>query len=175
MLNTGFIVVQNLPYTNTIFRTWRSCTSNPPSSPYTDCAHWKETWAHEQSVLSEYIRYDFNPSGAEIRELECGEANGFPGHPWYDEVDCTGRFVRHHTFAKGLMKETTSNATMQVVMQALKQSFVEDRGRGIVVEEGKGEGRVREDGGVGRWGDGGRGRSERDEGREREREVVDHV
>ncbi|KAF2651528.1 hypothetical protein K491DRAFT_577438, partial [Lophiostoma macrostomum CBS 122681] len=130
MLNTGFIIAQNIPYTSRIFAAWRSCTSAPPNLPpsYAECAHWKENWAHEQSVMSEYLRYDFNPTGHEIRELECGEANGFPGHPWYDEVDCRGRFVRHHTFWKALMKETTANATMQIVMQALKQRFVEGGG-----------------------------------------------
>jgi hypothetical protein len=165
MLNTGFIIAQNIPYTSRIFAAWRSCTSAPPNLPpsYAECAHWKENWAHEQSVMSEYLRYDFNPTGTEIRELECGEANGFPGHPWYDEVDCRGRFVRHHTFWKALMKETTANATMQIVMQALKQRFVEGGGLGVVVEEGRGGlggGEGDRDRGVGKWGEGGRLRSE---------------
>lgn len=58
VLNTGMVVVQNLPYTKEMFDAWIEC---PNESRYAGCGQWKDRWSHEQRVFSEYIRYDFNP------------------------------------------------------------------------------------------------------------------
>jgi hypothetical protein len=66
MVNTGFVVAQNLPYTNKIFDVWMKCTGG--KTKYGDgCAKWKGAWAHEQAVFSDYLRYDYNPDGDNIR------------------------------------------------------------------------------------------------------------
>lgn len=65
MVNTGFVITQNLPYTEEIFDVWMKCTSG--ETKYKDCAKWKEQWAHEQAVMSDYLRYDYNPDGDNIR------------------------------------------------------------------------------------------------------------
>jgi hypothetical protein len=64
MANTGFIVAQNLPYTHEILDVWATCTNG---ERYEGCEKWKMEWAHEQSVFSEYLRWDFNPMGDNIR------------------------------------------------------------------------------------------------------------
>ena len=89
MVNTGFIIAQNLELTHRIFETWMRCTSGELGQgeweggywentegesrgkdgyrkSYRDCGKWKTKWAHEQSVFSEYLRRDFNPEGDNI-------------------------------------------------------------------------------------------------------------
>ena len=72
MVNTGFVIAQNLPLTHHIFQAWISCTSGDLGwgegygKEYRECGKWKMEWAHEQSVFSEYLRRDFNPQGDNI-------------------------------------------------------------------------------------------------------------
>jgi hypothetical protein len=63
VLNTGVVVVQNLPYTKEMLDAWIEC---PSEGRYPGCGQWKNKWSHEQRVFSEYIRYDFNPQGDNI-------------------------------------------------------------------------------------------------------------
>lgn len=63
VLNTGVVIVQNLPYTKEMVDAWIEC---PNESRYEGCGQWKDKWSHEQRVFSEYIRYDFNPNGDNI-------------------------------------------------------------------------------------------------------------
>lgn len=63
VLNTGMVVVHNIPYTLEMLDAWIEC---PNESRYPGCGHWKNNWSHEQKVFSEYIRYDFNPDGDNI-------------------------------------------------------------------------------------------------------------
>ncbi|KAF2279123.1 uncharacterized protein EI97DRAFT_456518 [Westerdykella ornata] len=134
MVNTGFVIAQNLPYTREIMDVWMACTAG--GTRYgAECGKWKEEWAHEQSVFSDYLRYDYNPEGDNIRELNCGEANGFPGHGWYDPVDCNGKFIRHHTFVKDRTKTTTSEAIMQAFIDIMKTNFAKVGGDIVVSEE----------------------------------------
>ena len=63
VLNTGFIVAQALPLTFEMLDAWRTCTTE---KRYQGCGAWKEMWSHEQRAFSEYVRYDFNPSGHNI-------------------------------------------------------------------------------------------------------------
>lgn len=66
MLNTGFVVAQNLPFTREILDVWMACTGG--GTRYgEECAKWKGKWAHEQAVFSDYLRYDYNPEGDNIR------------------------------------------------------------------------------------------------------------
>jgi hypothetical protein len=60
VLNSGVVVLQNLPYTHEILQAWAECTSE---KRYPGCGQWKGRWSHEQRAFSEYIRYDFNPQG----------------------------------------------------------------------------------------------------------------
>lgn len=62
-LNTGFVVMQNLPTTFEMLKAWREC---PTDKKYKGCSNWKNNWSHEQRAFSEYIRYDFNATGEEI-------------------------------------------------------------------------------------------------------------
>lgn len=63
VLNTGVVVLQNLPYTHEMMDAWKDCTTE---KRYPGCGQWKEAWSHEQRAFSEYIRYDFNPQGNNI-------------------------------------------------------------------------------------------------------------
>ena len=69
------------------------------------------------------------------QELECGEANGFPGHPWYDPVNCDGKFVRHHTFVKDRTKGTTADSVMQAFVDIMKTGFATGREELVVSEK----------------------------------------
>lgn len=63
VLNTGFVLVQNLPFTFDMLQAWSEC---PTEKRYKGCGHWKKNWSHEQRAFSEFIRYDFNPQGDNI-------------------------------------------------------------------------------------------------------------
>jgi hypothetical protein len=41
------------------------CTNG--GTRYQDCEKWRNKWAHEQAVFSDYLRYDYNPDGDNIR------------------------------------------------------------------------------------------------------------
>lgn len=97
-VNTGFVVVQNLPTTFELLEAWRDCTTE---TRYPGCGRWKEEWSHEQRAFSEYIRYDpeFTVNNASIVEISCDDAMGYPGLGdlgWIVD-DCRGNFIRHHT------------------------------------------------------------------------------
>jgi hypothetical protein len=66
MVNTGFVVAQNLPWTFEILDVWMACTGGETRYG-AECGKWREQWAHEQSVFSDYLRWDFNPGGDNIR------------------------------------------------------------------------------------------------------------
>ncbi len=63
VLNTGVVVLQNLPHTHDMMKAWKECTDE---TRYPGCGQWKDRWSHEQRAFSEYIRYDFNPQGNNI-------------------------------------------------------------------------------------------------------------
>lgn len=63
VLNSGVVVLQNLPHTHDMMQAWAACTTE---QRYPGCGHWKDHWSHEQRAFSEYIRYDFNPQGNNI-------------------------------------------------------------------------------------------------------------
>jgi hypothetical protein len=63
-LNTGFIVAQNIPYTKVIMDAWMACTIR---GLYVGCEKWKMQGGWEQSVFSEYLRWDYNVGGDVIR------------------------------------------------------------------------------------------------------------
>jgi phosphotransferase system IIA component len=69
----------------------------------------------------------------DYQELECGEANGFPGHMWYDPVHCNGKFIRHHTFVKDRVKATTADSVMQSLVDIMKLNFEKIKSTGPVV------------------------------------------
>jgi hypothetical protein len=78
VLNSGVVVLQNLPYTHEMMQAWAECTTE---KRYPGCGKWKNRWSHEQRAFSEYIRYDFNPSGNNI-VVSCRTpaSYSFPGH-----------------------------------------------------------------------------------------------
>jgi hypothetical protein len=205
MVNTGFVIAQNLELTHRTFETWMRCTSGELGKgewtggywanaegesrgndgyrkSYRECGQWKMKWAHEQSVFSEYLRRDFNPEGDNIavslpftiiplslflseftnryisgegtnvngQEIPCGEANGFPGHMWYDQVNCTGEFVRHHTFNKRLTKTTIADALAQAMMEVVKMQLGRNVDEVVIEEKEKEELKGMKDLGMGR-------------------------
>ncbi|KAF2650124.1 hypothetical protein K491DRAFT_554565, partial [Lophiostoma macrostomum CBS 122681] len=96
-INAGFFVAQHLPHTKAIMDAWMECTKG---ELYAGCEKWKWDGTNEQHVFNEYLRNDYNPDRDNIRIIDCGEANGFPYPQWYDPVNCTGTFIRHHTVVK---------------------------------------------------------------------------
>jgi hypothetical protein len=126
-LNTGVIVAQALNHTFDLLTAWKEC---PEEKRYPGCALWKEEWSHEQRAFSEYIRYDFNPSGSNIIELPCDDAMGYPGlsdnHDWI-KSNCTGQFLRHHTIDKGMTKRSTEIAMLQSLTDVTRKLLLENK------------------------------------------------
>ncbi|KAF1936771.1 hypothetical protein EJ02DRAFT_413516 [Clathrospora elynae] len=122
-LNSGFIIAQALPNTFDLLTAWKEC---PTEKRYPGCANWKENWSHEQRAFSEYIRYDFNPSGTNIVEIPCNDAMGYPGivdHAWV-KSNCTGQFLRHHTLDKAMTKRSTEVAILQSLTDLVKKELL---------------------------------------------------
>jgi len=122
-LNTGVMIAQALPYTFEMLTAWKECTDE---KRYPGCGAWKETWSHEQKAFSEYIRYDFNPSGTNIIEIPCNDAAGYPGlsdHSWILS-NCTGQFIRHHTIDKAMTKKSTEIAMLQSLTDLTRKALL---------------------------------------------------
>ncbi|KAK4107464.1 hypothetical protein N656DRAFT_720002 [Canariomyces notabilis] len=128
VLNTGVIVMQNLPLSHAMLRAWQECTTE---KRYPGCGQWKTKWSHEQRAFSEYIRYDFNPDGNNIVEIPCNDANGYPGlvgQAWVVD-DCKGEFMRHFTVDKNLAKDSTANVLLQGIAEVLQVNFLQYKTR----------------------------------------------
>jgi hypothetical protein len=91
--NTGFIVAQRNNRTQDMFNEWEDC---PTGRQHPHCTKWARDWAHEQSAMGNFIRYQYNTTD-ELRVIPCGDGNGSPnrGGPL-----CAGNFVAHHWFDK---------------------------------------------------------------------------
>jgi hypothetical protein len=133
VLNTGVVVAQALPHTFELLNAWKDC---PDGKRYPGCGAWNETWSHEQRAFSEYIRYDFNPTGNNIVEIPCNDAMGYPGlidQSWMIS-NCTGQFIRHHTIDKDMTKRDSEIAMLQsltdlthkVLMDNKKKYWIEE-------------------------------------------------
>ncbi|KAK3306353.1 uncharacterized protein B0T15DRAFT_527022 [Chaetomium strumarium] len=133
VLNSGVVVLQNLPYTHDILQAWTECTSE---KRYPGCGQWKERWSHEQRAFSEYIRYDFNPHGNNIVEIPCNDANGYPGLFGKAGIidDCQGEFVRHYTLDKEMTKTSTSDTLVQSIGELVQKNFAMHRAS-LLIEE----------------------------------------
>ncbi|KAL5425210.1 hypothetical protein PMIN04_002707 [Paraphaeosphaeria minitans] len=128
VLNTGVVVVQNLPYTKDILDAWIEC---PNEGRYQGCGQWKNKWSHEQRVFSEYIRYDFNPQGDNIIGIPCDDAMGYPNmmNDYQGMIlnDCNGNFFRHHTLNKAKAKQSLDASIMQLLTQLMHNSFLDHK------------------------------------------------
>ncbi|KAH8912504.1 hypothetical protein BR93DRAFT_81816 [Coniochaeta sp. PMI_546] len=135
VLNSGVVILQNLPYTHDMMQAWTSCTTE---ERYPGCGHWKDHWSHEQRAFSEYIRYDFNPQGNNIIEIPCNDATGYPGLFGKAAVvdNCKGEFIRHYTLEKTLTKTSASDVLMQSIAELLQRNFAENH-KYILVEENR--------------------------------------
>jgi hypothetical protein len=127
--NTGFMVVQNNEKIQEILKAWHEC---PDNTRYPGCSDWKKPKFHEQSAFGEYVRYDYEDY---IKELECKEANGFPG---VEISNCTGHFVRHYWFEKHLVKKDFRENMMQAFTLPIQQQFA-DNSTGIILQTDKNE------------------------------------
>lgn len=124
--NTGLIIAQALPHTFDMLTAWKEC---PEEKRYPGCGRWKEEWAHEQRAFSQYIRYDFNPTGKNIIEIPCDDAMGFPGlgdNAWIAD-DCKGQFIRHHTISKGQTKRSTEIAMLQSLTDIVRDDLLKNK------------------------------------------------
>ncbi|KAJ4361731.1 hypothetical protein N0V95_001624 [Ascochyta clinopodiicola] len=113
-LNTGVVIAQALPHTTEMMAAWKDC---PTETRYPGCGTWKQNWSHEQKAFSEYIRWDYNPSGTEIVEIPCDDAMGYPGINKHPHIlsKCEGTFLRHHTVDKSRTKQSTEEAMLQAM------------------------------------------------------------
>jgi hypothetical protein len=118
-LNCGFVIAQNLPRTQEILKAWASCPDDEIRFP--NCSRWKSAWPAEQAAFGEYIRYEFDEP-EDIREIECDEANGFPG----SDGGCTGVFVRHHWTDKALVKAAMADVLAAATMARIHREFLND-------------------------------------------------
>lgn len=125
LTNTGFMMVQKNENTMPILKAWHEC---PDDVRYANCSQWKQPKFHEQSAFGEYIRYDYEQY---IKELECGEANGFPG---VTVSNCQGKFVRHYWFEKQKVKEDFQDNIMNAITLPIQKFFADNIG-GIITEQ----------------------------------------
>ncbi|KAF2877669.1 hypothetical protein BDV95DRAFT_481826 [Massariosphaeria phaeospora] len=135
VLNTGFMVVQNANLTMEMLQAWKDCTTE---TRYPGCGRWKEEWSHEQRAFSEYIRYDFNPTGKNIVAIPCDEAMGWPGMLEDNEnritSNCSGQFIRHHTLKKNMAKTSGAETVMEALAQIVQKSLL-SRKADVYVDE----------------------------------------
>lgn len=117
--NTGFMIIQNNEQVMPILKAWHEC---PDDTRYPNCSQWKEPKFHEQSAFGEYIRYDYEEN---IKELECGQANGFPG---VEVSNCQGKFIRHYWFEKSLVKLDYRENMMNAITYPIQKLFAEKTG-----------------------------------------------
>lgn len=124
--NTGFMIVQNNENVMPILKDWHEC---PDDVRYPNCSQWKTPKFHEQSAFGEYIRYDYEQY---IKELDCGEANGYPG---VQISHCQGKFIRHYWFDKSNVKKDFSDNMMQTITLPIQKIFAENIGGVISTQE----------------------------------------
>jgi hypothetical protein len=115
--NTGFIIAQNNEHTMPILKAWHEC---PDDIRYPGCSQWKQPKFHEQSAFGEYVRYDYEDY---IKELDCGQANGFPG---VQISNCQGKFVRHYWFEKRLVKVDYEEDILNAFASPVRKLFSAD-------------------------------------------------
>ncbi|OCK73183.1 hypothetical protein K432DRAFT_13642 [Lepidopterella palustris CBS 459.81] len=132
MMNTGFIIAQQLDRTFDIFDAWMNCTDE---KRYPGCAEWKTAWAHEQRAFSDYIRYEFDRE-EDVKEISCFDANGYPEKPDYVRTNCNGDFVRHHWVFKDVAKTAIGNSVMQSITEMLQKQILKEKEH-IVVNKTK--------------------------------------
>ena len=125
LTNTGFMVVQNNANTLPMLKAWHEC---PDDVRYANCSQWKQPRFHEQSAFGEFIRYDYEQY---IKELDCGEANGYPG---VKASNCQGKFVRHYWFEKHNVKTDFRENIMNAITLPIQKVFAENIG-GVIVEQ----------------------------------------
>jgi len=123
--NTGFMVVQNTENTMPMLKAWHEC---PEDTRYANCSQWKTPKFHEQSAFGEYIRYDYEDY---IKELDCGQANGFPG---VEISNCQGKFIRHYWFEKHLVKVDFRENMMNAITLPIQKLFVENIDGSIITK-----------------------------------------
>lgn len=121
-LNTGVVIAQALPYTFEMMTAWKDC---PNEKQYPGCGAWKQNWSHEQKAFSEYIRWDYNPSGTNIVDISCDDAMGYPGIENHAHIlsKCQGLFFRHHTIDKSMTKQSTEEAMLQLTTDLLHKTL----------------------------------------------------
>lgn len=137
-LNTGVVIAQSLPYTFSMLTAWADC---PLEQQYPGCGAWKQNWSHEQKAFSEYIRWDYNPTGNDIVEIPCDDAMGYPGIDKHPHIlsKCVGNFFRHHTVDKAMTKGSAQEAMVQVMTDLAHGMLMDGRER-YWVKEGEGKG-----------------------------------
>lgn len=113
VINTGLIITQNTPQLPTLMRDWIDC---PTDVKYKGCSHWAKRWGHEQSALSEYIRYDYADVIREIETMDVHSPRGkFTKHYW-------GQQKKHLEEAA---KKAIWNAFLPTASQALVHGWLD--------------------------------------------------
>lgn len=105
-LNTGFIIAQNNKRTHEIMHAWEHCPDD--GSRYPGCQKYRNNKPGrptDQAGFGSFVRYDYT---ADIKELSCDEANGFPEA----HVGCDGVFVRHFWTGKDDFTKTEAGRQM---------------------------------------------------------------
>jgi hypothetical protein len=123
--NTGFMIIQDLPASHEIIEKVEQCPEDPERYP--GCDKFKMEWPHEQGAFSEHIRYEYPGS---INELNCTEANGYPGS---GREDCEGVFIRHFWDRKFGLKDTVGYVVSAPLMSMLHRDIM-DPTKEIVVD-----------------------------------------
>lgn len=117
-LNTGFVIAQQSPRTQEMYKSWAEC---PTEKEFKGCARWKLDWAHEQAAFGNYIRYKYDRP-EDIKVLPCVEANGAPEAA--DRGGCKGIFVRHFWVNKALVPKNLADSVMQYFVPRLHQMYL---------------------------------------------------
>ncbi|KAF1350237.1 hypothetical protein BDV97DRAFT_275131, partial [Delphinella strobiligena] len=120
-INTGFLILQpSAPSALPLMQDWLDC---PNDTKFSYCGQYKDHGYHDQSALSNYVRYEYPDA---VRGIEYGEANGipksslpYPGRRKGKGQKCQGRYVRHYWGEKGLVRQAVWEAMAQVLTPAV--------------------------------------------------------
>lgn len=128
-LNTGFIIAQNNPKTFEIMNAWSRCADD--DSPHPGCVEFRTNMPGsptDQGGFGTYVRYEF---AADIKQLPCSEANGYPE----SETECEGTFIKHLWTGKDdWIKVAVGGQLPGKILEIFHEQFLQEKGDFFLTE-----------------------------------------
>ncbi|KAJ5105570.1 hypothetical protein NUU61_002917 [Penicillium alfredii] len=106
------------PRTEELFEAWESCPDK--EDRYPGYAHWKMHMVHEQSIVTEVLRFDF---AAHLRLIDSQEGNGYP----QKEDDCKGELVQYYWPDKWRIGDGVKGSIAQYLWPLMHSAILRSR------------------------------------------------